>query len=85
MAIVVPRLGAAAVSAGGPGDLAPLRRYVGDRAKDRPVQVPPGVLAEVPIASGDDVLGCVLLLGDPAAVLDARGDRVPPPRRRSRR
>ena len=70
VAIVVPRLGAAAVSAGGPGDLAPLRRYVGDRAKDRPVQVPPGVLAEVPIASGDDVLGCVLLLGDPAAELD---------------
>src|SRR5215213_9438603 len=56
VAIVVPRLGAAAVSAGGPGDL-------------RPLQVPPGVLAEVPITSGDDVLGCVLLLGDPAADL----------------
>src|SRR5215218_3950894 len=69
VAIVVPRLGAAAVSAGGPGDLGPLRRYAGDRAKDRPVQVPPGVLAEVPITSGDDVLGCVLLLGDRAVDL----------------
>jgi sugar diacid utilization regulator len=80
VAIVVPRLGAAAVSAGGPGDLGPLRRYVGDRAKHRPWEpqavtsrqarpMPPGVLAEVPITSGDDVLGCVLLLGDPAAAL----------------
>ena len=37
VAIVVPRLGAAATSAGGPSDLGPLRRYVGDR-----VQGPPG-------------------------------------------
>ena len=36
VAIVVPRLGAAAMSAGGPADLGPLRRYVGDRSKDRP-------------------------------------------------
>src|SRR5918995_3147546 len=62
--IIVPRLGAAATSPGGPSDLGPLRRYVGDRSKDRPAQVPGGILAEVPIASGDEVLGSVLLLGD---------------------
>ena len=48
---------------GGATNLDALRRYVGDRAKDRPAQVPAGVLAEVPIASGDDVIGGVLLLG----------------------
>ena len=31
-----------------------LRRYVGDRVKDRPAEVPAGVAAEVPIASGDE-------------------------------
>src|SRR5215212_8530042 len=67
VAIVVPRLGAAVVSAGGPSDLGPLRRYVGDRSKERPAEVPPGVLAEVPIASGDEVIGCVLLLAGAGA------------------
>src|SRR5215210_5078849 len=62
VAIIVPRLGAAAASAGGPSDLGPLRRYVGDRSKDRPAPVPGGIIAEVPIASGDEVIGCVLLL-----------------------
>ena len=57
VAIVVPRLGAAVTSSGGPSDLGPLRRYAGDRSKDRPSQVPPGILAEVPIASGDEVIG----------------------------
>jgi len=62
VAIVVPRLGAAAAS--GPiEDLAGLRRYVGERARGRAVAVPPGVVAEVPIASGDEPLGAVLLLG----------------------
>jgi sugar diacid utilization regulator len=64
VAIVVPRLGAAAASAGGPDDLGPLRRYVSERSKDRPAPVPAGIRAEVPIASGDEVIGCVLLLGD---------------------
>ena len=32
-----------------------------------PRQVPPGVLAEVPIASGDEAIGCVLMLGEPGA------------------
>src|SRR5215207_8212210 len=67
VAIVVPRLGAAVTSSGGPGDLGPLRRYAGDRAKDRPAQVPAGILAEVPIASGDEVIGSVMLLGEPPA------------------
>jgi DNA-binding PucR family transcriptional regulator len=65
VAIVVPRLAAAACSRGGPADLAPLRRYVGERARDRPAEVPAGVLAEVPIASGDEAIGSVLMLGDP--------------------
>jgi len=63
VAIVVPRLGAAALSNDGAADLAALRRYVSDRAKDRPSPVPQGVVAEVPIASGDEVIGGVLLLG----------------------
>ena len=65
VAIVVPRLGAAACSRGGPSDLAALRRYVGERARDRPAEVPGGVLAEVPIASGDEAIGSVLMLGEP--------------------
>src|SRR5688572_3423593 len=64
VAIVVPRLGAAAASTGGPSDLGPLRRYVGDRSKDRPPHVPGGILDEVPITSGDEVLGRVLVLRD---------------------
>jgi sugar diacid utilization regulator len=64
VAIVVPRLGAAATSAGGPSDLGALRRYVGDRSKERPAPVPPGIVAEVPITSGDDVIGSVMLLGE---------------------
>ena len=38
VAIIVPRLGAAAVSAGGEEPLEELRRYVGDRIRDRPVE-----------------------------------------------
>ena len=67
VAIVVPRLGAAVTSRGAPADLGALRRYVGERARDRPAQVPPGVLAEVPIASGDEAIGSVLMLGKPGA------------------
>src|SRR5580765_8100993 len=52
VAIVVPRLGAAAAS--GP---------VGERARGRAAAVPAGVVAEVPIASGDEQIGAVLLLG----------------------
>jgi sugar diacid utilization regulator len=69
VAIVVPRLGAAVCSRGGPADLAALRRYVGERSRDRPAQVPPGVLAEVPIASGDEAIGAVLMLGEPGVAV----------------
>src|SRR3954470_7737068 len=51
VAIVDPRLGAAAAS-GPVGDMAALRRYVSERARSRATAVPSGVVAEVPIASG---------------------------------
>ena len=70
VAIVVPRLGAAAASAPVP-DLAALRRYVSERSRGRTAAVPPGVVAEVPIASGDERLGAVLLLGDEEPAGDA--------------
>ncbi len=71
VAIVVPRLGAAVVS-GGDADLAALRRYAGERGKERPAPVPPGVVGEVPISSGDEPIGCVLLLaGDHPPAPDA--------------
>ena len=68
VAIIVPRLGAAVLTSGEPGDLAPegLRRYVADRIRDRPARVPEEVGAEVPITSGDELVGAVLLLGPSA-------------------
>src|SRR4029079_14349523 len=68
--IWVPRLGAAAASGPVP-DLAGLRRYVGERARSRAAAVPPGVIAEGPIASGDEQLGAVLLLGEGEPAPDA--------------
>jgi sugar diacid utilization regulator len=68
VAIVVPRLGAAAASAGAPVDLGGLRRYIADRSSDRPAPVPAGIISEVPIASGDEVIGLVVLIGDPAGI-----------------
>jgi sugar diacid utilization regulator len=66
IAIVIPRLGAAAAApAATDEELGVLRRYVADRVKDRPAQVPPAVAAEVPIMSGDDVVGAVLMLNGP--------------------
>src|SRR6188472_1077537 len=70
VAVVVPRLGAAAASAP-VAELPALRRYVGERARNRAAVVPPGVVAEVPIATGDDQLGAVLLLGDTEPAADA--------------
>ena len=66
VAIVIPRLGALAVG-GTTKDLSEdvateLRRYVADRVKDRPSQVPEVLVSEVPIASGDEVVGAVVLL-----------------------
>jgi DNA-binding PucR family transcriptional regulator len=65
VAIVIPRLGPAALSPGASADVGALRRYVGDRARGRPASVPAGVGGEVPIASGDETIGRVLLLGEP--------------------
>jgi len=63
VAIVVPRLGAAVVApeAAG-GGLGAVRRYVADRVKDRPTQVPAGLVAEAPVTSGDELVGAVILL-----------------------
>jgi sugar diacid utilization regulator len=75
VAIVIPRLGAAvAAPAVGEDDLATLRRYVADRVKDRPAQVPPTVDAEVPIMSGDDIVGAVLMLLGPTPPGPEAGD-----------
>jgi sugar diacid utilization regulator len=69
VAIVVPRLDAAAAAGGENGVreqvLEEVRRYVADRVRDRPSQVPEALTAEVPIQSGDDVVGAVVLLRDP--------------------
>jgi len=65
VAVVIPRLGAAAVApADRVGDdvVNALRRYVADRVKDRPAPIPPVMVNEVPIASGDEVVGSVMLL-----------------------
>jgi sugar diacid utilization regulator len=65
VAIVVPRIGVAAsapargVAAEG---LPALKRYVSDRLRDRPAEVPDTVVSEVPIAAGDEMLGAVVLL-----------------------
>ena len=66
VAIVIPRLGVAtAAPEASEEELGVLRRYVADRVKDRPAQVPPAIGAEVPIMSGDDVVGAVLMLSGP--------------------
>src|SRR4051794_16367976 len=65
VAIVVPRLDAA-VGAGVPDPaLEELRRYVSDRVRDRPSQVPAALAAEAPIQSGDDMVGAVVLVSEP--------------------
>jgi sugar diacid utilization regulator len=67
VAVVVPRLGVAVASAGGETALPAVRRYVTEQRS-----VPPEVVAEVPIASGDERIGGVVLLHpgrpDPEAV-----------------
>ncbi len=64
VAIVIPRLGPAALSPGAVADVGALRRYVGDRARGRPASVPPLVGGEVPITTGDETIGRVLMLGE---------------------
>jgi PucR C-terminal helix-turn-helix domain/GGDEF-like domain len=66
--LVVPRLEVLAPSADVPAEaVADLRRYVLERCRGRVAPVPPGVAAEVPITTGGELLGAVLLLGDAPA------------------
>lgn len=63
VAIVVPRLGVSAASPDAtPAIVADVAAYVADRTRDRPAQVPTAVSAEVPIRSGDELVGAVVLL-----------------------
>jgi len=65
VAIIVPRLGSAVIApAGTPAAerLPELRRYVADLVQDRPSHAPRAVAIEIPIASGDESVGAVLLL-----------------------
>jgi sugar diacid utilization regulator len=65
VAIVVPRIGVAAVAPArgeAAARLPALKRYLSDRLRDRPAEVPEGVVTEVPIAAGDEMLGAVVLL-----------------------
>ena len=65
VAIVVPRLGAAVIApAGSPAAdrLPEVRHYVADVVHDRPAHTPRGVAIEIPISSGDETVGAVLLL-----------------------
>jgi len=75
VAIVVPRLGSAVVAPhGSPAAerLGELRRYVADCVQDRPAHTPRGVAIEIPIASGDETVGAVLLLeGGTAPTVEA--------------
>lgn len=71
VAIVVPRLGTAVMAPQGSSAadrLPELRRYVADCVADRPANVPRGLAVEIPIASGDETVGCVLLLEGASAV-----------------
>jgi sugar diacid utilization regulator len=72
VAIVVPRLGTAVMAPLGSAAsdrLPELRRYVVDRVADRPANAPRGLAAEIPIASGDEMVGCVVLLEGAAAAV----------------
>src|SRR3954454_10418454 len=65
VAVVVPRLGGAVVApeaAAEPSALDVLRGLVADRARKRPAALPDWLLAEVPILSGDELVGIVALL-----------------------
>jgi hypothetical protein len=76
VAIVVPRLDAAAASALVAGvDLGSLKRHVAARLAGGPGEVTGSVVFEVPIAAGDEALGIVLMLGGP----EAQDAPEPPP------
>ena len=71
VALIVPTLEVAAGSSAAAPALARLRPYVMERCQGRVAAVPHGVAAEVPVASGEQLLGCVLLLGGAPASEDA--------------
>jgi sugar diacid utilization regulator len=75
VAIIIPRLGTAVMAPPGMPSaerLPELRRYVADLVQDRPAHAPRGLAAEIPIASGDESVGAVLMLdGATAAPGDA--------------
>jgi DNA-binding PucR family transcriptional regulator len=65
VAIIIPRLGTAVMAPPGQPSaerLPELRRYVADLVQDRPAHAPRGLAAEIPIASGDESVGAVLML-----------------------
>jgi sugar diacid utilization regulator len=65
VAIVVPRLGVAAASPGAEAALPDVRRYLGidpAQPRGRVASVPAAIVAEVPIAYGDERIGGVVLL-----------------------
>src|SRR3954463_9309196 len=64
VAVVVPRLGACALAPEGT-EPEGLRQWVADRVKDRAGNRPGQVLDDVPISSGDEVVGAVVLLRAP--------------------
>jgi sugar diacid utilization regulator len=74
VAIVVPRLDAAVSAPLEAPFLEEVRRYVGDRVRDRPAQVPEGLAFEVPIQSGDDLVGAVVLMSGPEPPAPEAGD-----------
>jgi sugar diacid utilization regulator len=72
VAIVVPRLAATVVAGTEPDErtLEELGRYIADQVRGRTTKRPEAVVAEAPIATGDDPVGAVLLLagsGEPPA------------------
>jgi sugar diacid utilization regulator len=74
VAIVVPRHDIAVASPDGSAAtaaLGALRRSVVERVRGRPAQVPEGVVAEAPIASGDELMGVVALVGASNALPEA--------------
>jgi sugar diacid utilization regulator len=65
VAIVIPRLGTAVMAPSGTRAderLPELRRYVADVVQDRMAHTPRNVAIEIPIASGDETVGVVLML-----------------------